>query len=542
MRKIQFVIAGIVVVILIIFLFLSLPKKEAGGSKEIAISNCQNITSPGNYFISNDIQATSPQCIIINANNVILDGNTHTLSATKNNDLAGIYLSDISNVTIENFTIDNYEVGIFLQSSNDISVINNTLTKDLQGILLYNNVTRSQVKDNLIKNSANIGLTVVRSEGNEIANNNINFNLHPFYFVDSQNNIFESNNYYNNIFSPVELDKSTSEGYINIPINFSVDLSSIWGCSRCNYDIELSPSSDNLSLTNNNGIVFGEFTPTSIGIHSINLEIKDQNNNIQKSKYVFLVNTTNTTNDKFYVRGIDPTHGQAHSLGAFKADSGSLLFEKPESIETRSCTDWFQISPDEEPKYLLGIVKQINFSLTYNETAEKSSVGVQRFITYDDQTDQSVNINQTYGNETKQSFSFDTDWPMDYSWEWYWQALKLSALGGNPNLLVDPQNPDTAQFTYIYSSTPAVLEKTNKNIVILSATMKSKEAKNASIILGGSGITNLTIQMPENNITYNTMYDGKECNSNTCTVLEQKDGILSFSLNVNNKDYLEISK
>ena len=216
-----------------------------------------------------------------------------------------------------------------------------------------------------------------------------------------------------------------------------------------------------------------------------------------------------------------------------------MLFEKPIENETRICTDGLLFYFDKLPKYLLGVTREINFSLTYKENASVANVGVERFATYDSvQSSTNVSIDSMGEGFISKRFSFKVNWTMNYFWEWYLQGIKLTADGVNPQINIYPQNPDFATVSYVYSSTPAIMRIGNRNVLVLAATMNNSDE--ASIIFDGAGYTNFTIEMPDKTKDYVAKYDGHDCNDKNCNLVAQNEGVLNFTLNVSDREDLEV--
>jgi hypothetical protein len=81
------------------------------------ISSCVNINFSGNYFLSSNISYWgSSNCINILKDNVTLDGKYFYLKGSDSG--IGILISNVRNVTIQNFNVNNFTTGINLASSN----------------------------------------------------------------------------------------------------------------------------------------------------------------------------------------------------------------------------------------------------------------------------------------------------------------------------------------------------------------------------------------------------------------------------------------
>lgn len=500
------------------------------------IERCGKITSPGDYRLTSNLSGMS-YCITIDADNVNIDADGfYLIGIDKLNDY-GIYVNGHKNIVLKNFNVINYGEGIFIQDSNNINVINNNLSNNLQSIFLLNSVN-SNIKNNIIKKSSNIGLGLVDSSNNHIENNLVRDGLYALSFNGDQYNSFIGNSYINNIYPTVRIIRNSSiinvgsKTYFNFILPFTKE-----SCASCIVNLHLYPDNEHLFISQNGENITGLFTPTSKGIYSITFEIIDPNNNHEYSKYIYLVDPAGNSTEPYYIRGVNPTHGQAQSWGIYHQDSGSLLSNPSLSSENRICTDWIQISPDILPDYLFGVVKQVDFSLEYNTSNQFSSVGVQRFNTYNDIVTQFVNISDSNNDNIRKSFSFNVSWPINYYWEWYWQSIKIVADSGNPELFIKNDNFSVVHISYIYSSTPAIESASNDQILLLSAVQTDKGYE---LILDGNGRTDMKIKMPLGN--YQLVSDGRACNNDNCNIISQNDGDIEFSILVKGLKKVEIVK
>jgi len=103
------------------------------------------------YTLTGDIFDGS---IVVECDNIILDGNRHVLSES-NNQAYGINLAGCKNVTITNFTILGFTHGVFLSSSSYNKIVNNTLT----GCRCYG-IFLSQSSHNYLANNTIMNCTV----------------------------------------------------------------------------------------------------------------------------------------------------------------------------------------------------------------------------------------------------------------------------------------------------------------------------------------------------------------------------------------------
>ena len=113
------------------------------------------------YTLTDDIKTTG-NGIVVERDNIILDGNGHTITGPGS--ARGILLEYRKNVTIRNFKIEKFYIGIHLSVSNGSAVTGNTISNNYYGIdLLYSN-------------------------GNTVTGNTITNNKYGIYLYDSNNN------------------------------------------------------------------------------------------------------------------------------------------------------------------------------------------------------------------------------------------------------------------------------------------------------------------------------------------------------------------
>jgi hypothetical protein len=129
------------------------------------IVGCTEITESGEYSILNDIDATSygDDCIVINADNVILNGNDNTITGDGNNNGIDVLGSDcsVSNIVITNVSngidaetgsssdfsniiVNESDYGLYIES-NDNTFDSITLTNNNRGVYLSSSWVQNNV-------------------------------------------------------------------------------------------------------------------------------------------------------------------------------------------------------------------------------------------------------------------------------------------------------------------------------------------------------------------------------------------------------------
>jgi parallel beta-helix repeat protein len=182
-------------------------------------------TDNNTYTLTGNITADADG-IVIERDNIVLDGAGYTVTGSGNGN--GTMLTNGSNVTVRNMTIENFDYGICLtSSSNNTLFSNNVMANEYDGIDLYsssgntlsgNKVTNSIIEPysgdtfgetsgiGLYSSSNNIlswnnvtantgyGIGLNYSLNNSLSDNNLNHNGHGVFLYYSSNNSISENN------------------------------------------------------------------------------------------------------------------------------------------------------------------------------------------------------------------------------------------------------------------------------------------------------------------------------------------------------------
>jgi parallel beta-helix repeat protein len=139
------------------------------------ISSVDNVT----YTLTDNIEGNVPadsSAIIIQRDNIIIDGAGHTITGTEATNSTGIELTERNNVTIKNMKITIFWDGIWL----DHSLSNNSVSG--------NNITANNY----------YGIYLESSSNNSVSGNDITNNGEGIYLNSSSNNTIYTNNFVNN--------------------------------------------------------------------------------------------------------------------------------------------------------------------------------------------------------------------------------------------------------------------------------------------------------------------------------------------------------
>jgi parallel beta-helix repeat protein len=476
--------------------------------------------SSNNILENNNCSNNSVAIYIFSSSNYnIIDNNTCS------NNGAGIYLGSSSYENLTGNICESGADGIYLDSSDYNILENNTCSNNSDsGIWLspssYDNLTGnicenngnygiyldSSSYDNLTGNTANsnyYGIWLTSSSYDNLTGNVISNNGYDIYTEATTNTSYSSNQFNNNITSTM-LTFTDNIRTENVGDNVSFSISA-FNLDGTNYNgwttfttspITISPSESSFSYSENgSGTVTGSFTPTRSGIYSLNFTVTDENSNTTRSRMLFFVGNTASTTTKYYFRGVNPTHGQPYGNGG---DAKTLLLVAPTSIEEWHCGIFAQNSPDNIPNYPLANLSSIDTYTWYHQSKVSGAyIGVQRCVRYSGDVDFSSSVENVLDYTwTNENFT-GLNWAMTYPQSWYRLALKL--YGTDTFWTTFPSGHSAseasyANFTYSYTTTPIVKSISNPyNITLLSATAPADYNNNATIVLDGTGSTNIVL-------------------------------------------------
>jgi parallel beta-helix repeat protein len=148
--------------------------------------------------------------IVVERDNIILDGTGYTLQGTGAPGSKGIDLISRTNVTVRNIQIINFHYGIYLVSSSNNNIIsgNNITANKIDGVKLDSSSNNTISGNNITNNRDGVRLDS-SSNGNTISGNNITNNRDGVLLWSSSNNTISGNNITNNYYG-VRLDSSNN--------------------------------------------------------------------------------------------------------------------------------------------------------------------------------------------------------------------------------------------------------------------------------------------------------------------------------------------
>ena len=200
------VVSGLMLTLLlvsILFVVFDMPVVVASGTIYIrADGSIDPPTAPiqrnGDIYTLTSNITSDADGIIVERDNIVLDGAEYTLQGTGVYESKGIYLYRRNNVTIKNMTIRAFYSGIRLDSSSsNIISENNVTSNNYHGIFFYPYSDNNFVFGNTIANNSAYGFCLQDSDNNTISGNTVDNSTYGIALVSSEltrsNNIASGN-------------------------------------------------------------------------------------------------------------------------------------------------------------------------------------------------------------------------------------------------------------------------------------------------------------------------------------------------------------
>ena len=206
------------------------------------ISTVDNVT----YTFTGNMSYPTYNEIVVERNNIIIDGNGYTVQGNNSGNLYaydesdGLNLTDISNVTIENTNIENFQNGIFLLGSNNNVISGNNATANVVGIFLDFSSNNNDISGNNATANRQYGMYIQYSSSNTVSGNDATANTDYGIEVNNcSNNTVVGNNVIGSYYGIFLYSSSNSTVSGNVVR------------SNSNYGIYLEGSSNNIVISNN---------------------------------------------------------------------------------------------------------------------------------------------------------------------------------------------------------------------------------------------------------------------------------------------------
>ena len=449
-------------------------------------SSIQNVVANSNidgvYFRSSTLNSVIGNTF--NSNKDI----TLDFDDPSSNEGIGIYLLSSSGNTIINNTINSNKYGISFTYSSSNNITGNKINLNTErGIYLEKSTSNNQFIGNTIDLNRGPGLYLNNGFGQDVFSNNFTENTFTSNFIDMYNpdttDTYSLNKFNHNAISKMLTFTDTNRTKnLNDTIIFDISMFDPEGnvCTACTYTVN-SPTGIVTTTKDSNNLTSSS-TATRPGTSSLIYSITDANGNVTKKYFHFFVNSV-SSQSTYYFRDSSPTHGQPVGI---ITDSKSLLFSAPNSSETWTCATWVSNTIDEMPNYPLANLSDINIYSWYKvSSGTPAYIGIQRNVNYSQFVDLNSSVPPASDFTLVNKNFTNLNWSMDYFWNWYLVSLKIK--GYIPIWATFPSGhsnqPSYANFTYQYTTTPAIKSISNDNVIVLSATAPSVDSKDAEIVL-----------------------------------------------------------
>ncbi|MDE1828539.1 MAG: right-handed parallel beta-helix repeat-containing protein [Candidatus Micrarchaeota archaeon] len=215
------IVAGAVIVILLIVGGVSLIGIQGPATttitvttitqSQLEINGCMNITSPGTYYLSKNINV-SPSggaCINVESSNVQLIGNQNKMTGTGPfvgvpPFTYGILLNRVSNVSVSGFALSAFSYGIYLNQTSNSNLVFNNITRSAMSGIFLNRSGNNTVNNNTVTAASSVsgGIGIYQGGNNRVIGDAILNNAFYGMVVNSSSNIFQRDVFSNN---PVDL-------------------------------------------------------------------------------------------------------------------------------------------------------------------------------------------------------------------------------------------------------------------------------------------------------------------------------------------------
>jgi len=160
---------------------------------------CTTITKPGNYSMLNNVQGAPSGCITISTDNIKLNCNNYTISASNLGYGNGFYIIKSSNVTLLNCNLLNFNASVRAANS-DLIKLNNIRSDNSNYGLALSNVSNSSMQSIEVQKSTSAGIYLNKSINNIISNSNVTGSNIAVYIINSTyNHILSNIAYANNV-------------------------------------------------------------------------------------------------------------------------------------------------------------------------------------------------------------------------------------------------------------------------------------------------------------------------------------------------------
>jgi parallel beta-helix repeat protein len=206
-------VSGIVLMLLLMAMFslaLNIKSTKAEWTGTVYIRADGSIDPPDAPIITYDNitytltdNITSSVCgIVVERDNIVIDGAGHCVRGSYSRFSAGIVLWERSNVTIQNVKVTAFMTGILLYSSSNNSIVGNYISNSFDcGIYLCAGSSLNIIRVNRIENNGGFGVELFQSFNNTVSGNNVTANHYAGIFLYGnypKNNVISDNDVVSN--------------------------------------------------------------------------------------------------------------------------------------------------------------------------------------------------------------------------------------------------------------------------------------------------------------------------------------------------------
>ena len=411
----------------------------------------------------------------------------------------GIQLVSSSNNTLGGNTVNsNGTDGIYLSDSSSNSVSNNTSNLNVNSGIEVTSSSFNDITSNTVSLNGQYGIFLSSSSSNNLVENTVSKNKQGYF--DDGTNTYSLNRFIHNANNKMLVFEDTDSRMISTGGSIYFDLTSFsadgTACNSCSSAVSY-PSETIIQDSEVANNVTGHFVANRAGIYSLIFSVTDSDQNTTQRNILFFVGTTASKTTRFYYRGINPTHGQPGNN-----DARSLLSVAPTESEIWNCSDWVQNSIDTIPDYPLANLSTIDTYSWYKQSAVNGAyIGAERYFTYGMEADVSSGVDASMSYKWANKKFTGLNWPIDYMQNWYRLTLKVRGTRPYqttfPTSFFETNRTDWAShhhedgttdasyvdFTYSYTTTPAIKSVSNEDLMILSATAPTADSTDYSIVV-----------------------------------------------------------
>ncbi len=156
------------------------------------LNACSTVVQPGTYTISRNL-AAGRTCIIIDSDNVTLDGRGFSISGDNSANHYGIEVKAHGSIEIKNVKISNFEAGVYIASgANGIKLHDTTLKENMYGVI-FREGRNHEIRNNTASNNSDTGLYLDHITSSTVSNNTTADNNVGIYILGGAANTVDGN-------------------------------------------------------------------------------------------------------------------------------------------------------------------------------------------------------------------------------------------------------------------------------------------------------------------------------------------------------------